>query len=107
MREKALQESINHWWGNYTIVYFALCDDNNDYLTLGDMGYKTGPDNCALCNKYSDYGCDGCPVMNKTEESLCHTTPYYATPYYGKYANGLTKEDLQAVLNEVKFLEEL
>lgn len=67
---EALKDSIAHW----------------DRMSKGKAGPLEIPDadNCALCRIYNNgfnrvnRGCAGCPVMAKTGESVCRSTPFMA-----------------------------
>lgn len=56
---------------------------------------------CGLCHKFFDYGaCNGCPVMKKTGERLCHGSPFEDIDSGGQE----TAENIDA---EIRFLVSL
>lgn len=61
---KALKESIEKW-------------ERNAVAETPD-GFTTGPGGCALCERFWDDFCQGCPVRAFTGAGDCHDTPYDA-----------------------------
>lgn len=59
--KEALQKSIEHW---------KRMRDNPS------KDEAPGPETCALCQKFIDLDCVGCPVSEYIEESGCNNTPY-------------------------------
>ena len=63
---EALEKSIKHW------------EENAKVLKLSDV--KIGRADCALCGLFNDFnncfGCNGCPVFEKTGRRYCDRTPY-------------------------------
>jgi hypothetical protein len=62
MSKEALEASIQHWRENLAA---ERPEDASD-----------AKDDCALCGKYWESNCDGCPVSMKTGESICIGSPY-------------------------------
>lgn len=60
---EALRLSIKHWEENVAAVYPAAA--------------SIGSDGCALCQKFRDNDCVGCPVAEHTNKEACKGTPYY------------------------------
>lgn len=69
-------------------------------------GWAIDATNCALCHKYINVGCMGCPVFKRTHSNYCGRTPYYE---YGDAKNAGASEDKlkQIAQRELEFLEGL
>lgn len=61
---KALDASIAHW--------------NRLATNTATIGERPSAHHCALCQKFnkSDGACKGCPVVHKTGQPYCRSTPY-------------------------------
>lgn len=61
---KALERSIAHW---ERVVEFGgrYTRDN------------ISSDNCALCRRFNSNECEGCPVKERTGQSICKGSPYH------------------------------
>jgi hypothetical protein len=52
------------------------CIEKYDRASKG-KSISLGPSSCALCKIFhSFYGCDGCPVKERTGLDYCENTPY-------------------------------
>jgi len=77
-----------------------------DIVDGKDKGKEHGLRNCALCEKYCDTACKGCPISAKTSRRLCYETPYM------EFSEAISENQPQKVLKriakkEVKFLKSL
>lgn len=63
----ALDESIMHW---------MRMRDGNRIITASGEPEEPCSKDCALCELHQ--WCDGCPIYEKTGESQCDATPFYA-----------------------------
>ena len=92
---KALRASIAHWRRLAT----GKRRENES------IGWR----NCALCKRFLDLDCVGCPVREATGQPLCQRTPYVAADYaLGASDAGFDSAAFKAAaLKELKFLESL
>ncbi len=90
---KALTESIAHW----------------ERLRDGVSGEEMGPDSCALCDAWFDYGCIGCPIRERTQFSGCTRTPYHDATFavYGSPSMARVAERELEFLRETRHLVKL
>lgn len=88
---EALELSIKHW------------EENAAVQNLSDA--KVSSRQCALCEKFFDYACDGCPVYKRTGHKVCSATPYVET--VGFKFNGDLENFKIAAQKEVEFLKSL
>ena len=95
----ALERSIEHWKQN------AAAEVLDDVSVRGE--------DCALCGRFYDSFCKGCPVAAKTGKHTCLGTPYHnAASAAHVWDEDPENEDLRgafraAALKEVAFLESL
>lgn len=90
---KALKESIAHW----------------KRLAGGKQreGEHIGLTCCALCIRFWDHDCIGCPVRDKTGRAKCSRTPYSAVEKM-RDRFGLDSEEFKAAAaKELEFLKSL
>lgn len=59
---KALENSIRHW---ARVVASPLTE-------------RIGPESCALCKRYYENYCEGCPVSKRTLKIYCSDSPFVA-----------------------------
>jgi len=61
---EALEKSIKHWEENRAA-------ERPELASISDR-------DCALCSRYYNRGCKGCPVRQATGQKLCFGSPYKA-----------------------------
>jgi len=90
---KALKQSIAHWQR-------LASNQPHPYESVGVRS-------CALCRRFIDQACKGCPVRKKTGWRYCQETPYrYASHVFHLHGLG-SASFTQAAKKEVKFLQSL
>ena len=84
----ALEASIKHWEENAADVEKAT----------------PGSHDCALCGLFYRLGCKGCPVANKTANTLCNGSPYeaFSSEWIDRRRSSILT---RAALAEVRFLK--
>ena len=60
--------------------------------------------NCALCQKYSNWYCSGCPVKKFTNCNGCRNTPYSR---WDLYINKVDEKSILTAQEEFEFLMKL
>ena len=96
---KALEKSIAHW---------RRMHDADSPVELGNESPCGGY--CALCDLFSDKGCEGCPVAIKTGQADCDGSPWaHARYFFNGWKSGWSAraEWRKAARKEIKFLESL
>lgn len=88
---EALELSIKHWEENAAVQNFS------------DAAISSR--NCALCAKFFDYACVGCPVYERTGYKVCKSTPYVEA--CDLKFNGTLERFKIAAQKEVEFLKSL
>ena len=87
---KALQASIAHW----------------EQVVRDPKNTKVGEDSCALCARYSNLNCSGCPVHAKTGRLGCGGTPF--GNFVCALRTGVTTSNLRTFAqDELDFLKSL
>ena len=99
----ALRASIKHWEEN------VAAEEPKDASTRGE--------DCALCEMFFDQApevpdCAGCPVAEKTGETICGGSPYHravsAFQHWGNFPSNENHEQWrEAARAEVRFLRSL
>lgn len=92
----ALEASIRHW------------KENLKEATEGFSGdVDTSRRSCALCDRFFDFACEGCPIRERTGQPFCLGTPYpLACEKLDRLDRGpYSLEEL--IEDEIEFLESL
>ena len=92
-KAEALELSIKHW------------EENAAVQNLSDA--KVSSRQCALCEKFLDYACVGCPVYGRTGFTVCSTTPYVEAARFYFNGDGDLENFKIAAQKEVEFLKSL
>lgn len=83
---RALDDAIAHW----------------KRLSTNSQTPGEAPDwqNCALCRRFIDFGCEGCPVRDATKQTGCRGTPYRYAMAEWSFSSNRPREDFfrQALL---------
>jgi hypothetical protein len=87
------------YYGYYTGLRLA---EGEEFL------FYIGQTDCALCEEYRIYGCDRCPVFEKTGETGCENTPWKEIWIHcQKEVFFITKKFINLFEKELAFLEGL
>jgi len=89
---EALQKSIAHWEANATAMTLAYA--------------STDTSDCALCERFLDSSCLGCPIFEATGKGFCQGTPYYDADRARHYLRNLDAFHIAAE-EELNFLRSL
>jgi len=76
---------------------------NANFMIIESM--LTRPGNCALCFRYYDLDCEGCPVYKRTGYTECSDTPYVNVCRAIRDRNKIIL--LEAIDDEIEFLKSL
>jgi len=93
---EALQASIEKWERN------AVAETPDEY--------RTGSDNCPLCNLFIEDRCAGCPVKARSGSGYCLRTPYmvaHDAKIFWHTGTGTARQARKAARAEVAFLKSL
>jgi hypothetical protein len=90
---QALQHSIAHW--ERLVSGKSLPEEKVNRLS------------CALCTKFWDSSCKGCPVAEKTNQITCEGTPYNEA-WWTQDQYGINSQQFkEAAKQELDFLKSL
>ena len=116
-RDKALWMSAVHWHENWSILYMiadTILDARGKELDkvlkmwLCDFGYSNDANQCALCYRYADVECRGCPLFEAV--GRCASIPEHCwgkCPYKCASLKRLTLNHVIAAWGMMKTLAEL
>jgi hypothetical protein len=111
MSEEALNATILRWRGLLKIAKEAKGKEvfvlELYKFRLGRRYILLGTQVCPLCKEFYSSYCQGCPIYTRTHQHGCTLTPYYKVISSLRDCSVVTDDLIDAIQEEVEFLESL